>query len=103
VRGLSRRDPDAPAAEVLASIARQRWTKLIPELGRSPIYVRHSALVLPGIFVMGASVDTVLAGKTLSSTKGVIAVPRNSSITAGELGEGKERVGTFARQPLSKA
>lgn len=102
VRGLSRRDPDATAAEVLASIARQRWTKLIPELARSPIYVRHSALLLPGIFVMGASVDTVLAGKTLSSAKEVMQSLGSSPVTAAELEQAKNELVTLAGNQLAK-
>lgn len=102
VRGLSRKDADAPAAAVLASVARQRWTKLIPELARSPVYVRHSALALPGIFVMGASVDTVLAGKTLSSAKEVMQSLASSPVTASELEQAKNELVTLAGNQLAK-
>ena len=102
VRGLSRKDADAPAAAVLASVARQRWTKLIPELARSPVYVRHSALALPGVFVMGASVDTVLAGKTLSSAKEVMQSLASSPVTASELEQAKNELVTLAGNQLAK-
>jgi len=102
VRGLSRSDADAPAAAILASVARQRWTKIIPELARSPIYVRHNALALPGIFVMGASVDTVLAGKTLSSAKEVMQSLANSPVTAAELEQAKNELVNLTGDELAK-
>jgi len=102
VRGLSRQDADAPAAAVLAVVARQRWTRLIPELARSPVYVRHGALALPGIFVMGASVDTVLAGKTLSSAKEVMQSLASSPVTAAELEQAKNELVTLAGNQLAK-
>jgi predicted Zn-dependent peptidase len=102
VRGLSRQDADASAAAVLAGVAQQRWTKLIPELARSPIYVRHNALALPGIFVMAASVDTVLAGKTLSSAKEVLRTLASSPVTAAELEQAKNELLTLAGNQLAK-
>jgi len=102
VRGLSRQDADAPAAAVLAVVARQRWTRLIPELARSPVYVRHGALALPGIFVMGASVDTVLAGKTLSSAKEVMQSLASSPVTVVELEQAKNELVTLAGNQLAK-
>jgi zinc protease len=102
VRGLTRQDADEPAAAVLAVVARQRWTRLIPELGRSPVYVRHSALALPGIFVMGASVDTVLGGKTLSSAKEVMQSLASSPVAAAELEQAKNELVTLTGNQLAK-
>ena len=102
VRGLSRQDADAPAAAVLAVVARQRWTRLLPELARSPVYVRHGALALPGIFVMGAGVDTVLAGKTLASAKEVMQSLASSPVTAAELEQAKRELVTLAGNQLAK-
>ncbi len=102
VRGLSRQDADAPAAAVLAVVARQRWTRLIPELARSPVYVRHGALALPGMFVMGAGVDTVLAGKTLASAKEVMQSLASSPVTAAELEQAKNELVTLAGNQLAK-
>ena len=102
VRGVSRQDADAPAAAVLAAVARQRWTRLIPELARSPVYVRDGALALPGMFVMGASVDAVLAGKTLSSAKEVMQSLAGSPVTATELEQAKNELVTLAGSQLAK-
>ena len=85
MRGFSRQDADSPAATLLAVLAQHRWERLSPELTRSPIYVRHDAFLLPGMFVMGASVDTLLAGKTLASAKEVVQSLANAPVTAAEL------------------
>ena len=72
VRGLARSDRELNAASLLAIVARQRWEKLSPENVRRPLFVRHEAHVLPGMFVMGASVDTLLAAKALTQAREVI-------------------------------
>lgn len=89
VRGFSRQDADAPAAALLAVLARQRWEKLLPELGRSPVFVRHDAFALPGIFVMGASVDNLLAGKALATAREVMQSFAGSPVTQAELDQAK--------------
>lgn len=91
VRGLSRRDPDAAAATLLAALARQRWERLIPELARSPVFVRNDALALPGMFVMGASVDNVLAGKALATAREVLQGLASSPVTAAEVEQAKNQ------------
>ena len=102
VRGFSRQDADVPAAALLAILARQRWTKLIPELARGPVSVRHEAFVLPGMFVMGATVDNVLAGKTLASAKEVMQSLAHSPVTADELEQAKNELMTLATNQLAK-
>ena len=102
VRGFSRQDADAPAAGLLATVARQRWIKLLPELARSPVYVRHGAFVLPGMFVMGASVDNVLAGKTLASAKEALQSLASSPVTPAELEQARNELLTQATNSLAK-
>lgn len=85
VRGLSRRDADLPAAALLTILARQRWEKRLPELARSPMFVRHDAFTLPGMLVMGASVDNLLAGKTLVTASEVLQSLGSAPVTAAEL------------------
>lgn len=102
VRGLSRKDPDAPAAALLAIVARQRWEKLLPVLSRNPVYVRHDAFALPGMFVMGASVDTLLAGKTLASAKEVLQSLSSSPVTPAELEQVKGEAVTSITKELAK-
>jgi hypothetical protein len=89
LRGFNRQDADVPAATVLAVLARQRWEKLLPELARSPVFVRNDAFALPGIFVMGASVDNLLAGKTLASAREVLQSLASSPVPIAELEQAK--------------
>lgn len=102
VRGFSRQDADTPAAAVLAVVARQRWTKLIPELAHSPVSVNHEAFTLPGMFVMGAGVDTLLAGKTLAAAKDVLRALATAPVTAAELAQAKNELATATNNQLSK-
>lgn len=101
VRGLSRQDADSPAAALLAVLARQRWEKALPELARSPVYVRHDAFALPGMFVMGASVDTLLAGKVLTSAKDTLQSFASTPVMAGELEQGKNEVAALISKTLA--
>ncbi|MEP6570915.1 MAG: insulinase family protein [Acidobacteriota bacterium] len=101
VRGFSRQDADAPAAEILAIVVHQRWTRLLPELARSPVYVRHGAFALPGIFVMGAGVDTLLAGKTLASAKSAVLSLASSPVTTVELEQAKNQLATQENNSLA--
>lgn len=102
VRGLSRQDADAPAATLLAILARSRWEKLLPELARNPVYVRHDALALPGMFVMGASVDNLLAAKTLASAKEVMQSLATSPVTTPELEQAKSEAMASVNKELAK-
>ncbi len=101
VRGFSRQDADAPAAGLLAILARQRWEKLLPELARSPMFVRHDAFTLPGMFVMGASVDSVLAGKTLATAREAMQSLVSSPVTTAELEQAKRQAVTLANRELA--
>src|SRR6185312_1255189 len=85
VRGFARSDADSQAAELLAFIARKRWETLLPELVRNPVFVRHDAFVLPGMFVMGATVDNLLATKSLSTAQEVIKSLTSQAVAETEL------------------
>jgi len=101
VRGFSRQDADAPAASLLATLARQRWEKLLPELARNPVFVRHQAFALPGMFVMGASVDNLLAGKTLATAREVMQSLANSPVATAELEQAKSDAVALANKELN--
>jgi zinc protease len=101
MRGFNRQDADAPAAALLASLARQRWEKLLPELARCPVSVRHDAYVLPGMFVMGAAVENVLAGKTLASAREVLQSLAASTVSAAELEQVKNDAIAAANKELA--
>ncbi|MBA2526393.1 MAG: insulinase family protein [Pyrinomonadaceae bacterium] len=88
-RGVSRADRDFATAVVLALVARKRWETLSPELSRKPVFVRNEPHVLPGMFVMGAAVDTLLVGKTLKTAHDVLQSLASGPLPAAELEQAK--------------
>lgn len=101
VRGLARKDPDFLATELLGHVARQRLEKLIPELSRSPVFVRHEAFNLPGMFVVGAAVDHLLAGKFLKDAKEVMAALAATPVSVEELEHAKKEISTERNKELA--
>lgn len=102
VRGFARQDPDAAAATVLANVARQRWLKLLPDLARSPVFVRHEAYSLPGMFVMGATVENLLAGRTLATAQEVIKSLVSSPVSVPELEKARSELAAQANKETIK-
>ena len=99
VRGFARSDPDSPAASLLAIVARTRWEALLPDLARNPVFVRHDAFTLPGMFVMGATVDNLLASKTLSTAQEVIKSFISQPVTEAEFELARSQaIGTLNKQ-----
>jgi zinc protease len=100
-KGLRRADRDSRAADVLASIMRERWQKLMPELSRNPVFVRHEARTLPGMFVMGAAVKMETADKALASARDVIRSVLDGSISASEFEQAKAEAVIALNKTLS--
>jgi zinc protease len=100
VLGFSRHDADSPAAKLVAALAHQRWQKRLPELARGPTFVRHDAFALPGIFVMGAGVDSLLAAKTLATAREVLQSFATSPISTAELEQVKNEAIAIANKEL---
>jgi zinc protease len=101
VRALARQDKDTAAAALLASVARQRWERLLPDLTRKPVFVRHEAFALPGMFVMGTSVENLLASRALETAQEVLRSFARSPITAAELEQAKIELTAVANKELS--
>jgi zinc protease len=98
-RGFSRSDRDYATASVLAIITRKRWQTLSPELGRKPMFVRNEPHVLPGMFLMGASVDTLLVGKTIKAALDAVQALATSPVTLAELNESRaEATAQFSKE-----
>ena len=91
-RALSRSDADYFAATLLALLARDRWQAALPELGRSAFFVRHEGRLLPGMFVMGATVKPADAARALASARAALEALASAPPSAAEL----ERVKTEA-------
>lgn len=99
MRGLARSDRDYAAATVLAQVARERWQAAMPELRQSAFFVRHEAHVLPGSFVMGASVRATDASRALQTGLKVIQDLAKTPPTTTELERARaDAVATFNRQ-----
>lgn len=98
-RGVSRSDRDFATAVVLAIVARKRWETLSPELSRRPVFVRNEPHVLPGIFIMGAAVDSLLVGKTLKTAHDALQSLSSAPVPGAELEQAKsEAIAEFTKE-----
>ncbi|HYV82742.1 MAG TPA: insulinase family protein [Pyrinomonadaceae bacterium] len=84
-RGVSRSDTDYPIAMVLARVAQHRWQASTPELSKQPVFVRSNAYVLPGDFVMGATVNDLTVTDSLANAKKVIESLMTTAATPDEI------------------
>lgn len=92
VRGVARADADFAAASVLARVAQHRWQAMAPELANQPVFVRSDAYVLPGEFVMGASVSTDKTADAIANAKKVLESLVSTPATVAELDRAKAEV-----------
>lgn len=88
-RGVARSNRDYAAATILAIVARRRWEKVAPEVSRVPLFVRNEAHILPGMFVLGASVDSLLSAKALNTAREVLKSLSTTPVSAVELEQAK--------------
>jgi len=101
-RGVSRSDTDYPIAIVLARVAQNRWQASTPELAKQPIFARSNAYVLPGDFVMGATVNELTAADSLANAKKVIESLMTTAATPDEIERAKNDVIGDAMTVLAK-
>ena len=92
VRGLARSDSDFAASTVMARLAQHRWQAIAPELANQPLFVRSNGHVLPGSFVMGASVSTEKAADAIASARKVIESLITTRATPEELERARSEV-----------
>ncbi|HKY29727.1 MAG TPA: insulinase family protein [Pyrinomonadaceae bacterium] len=91
-RGVSRSESDFHIAAVLAKLAQHRWQAAAPELATQPVFVRSDAYVLPGAFVMGATVNSQSTADSVVNAKKVLDSLVNTPATAAELERAKNEV-----------
>ena len=101
-RGVSRSDTDYPIAMVLARVAQHRWQASTPELSKQPVFVRSNAYVLPGDFVMGATVNELTAADSLANAKKVLDSLMTTPATPDEIERAKNDVIGDAMTMLTK-
>jgi zinc protease len=97
MRGISRSDADFHTTLVLAKVAQHRWQATSPEMSKQPVFVKTDAYVLPGAFVMGATVTETTAVDSLANARKVLDSLMSTPATAEEL----ERARTEAINEIS--
>jgi zinc protease len=98
-RGLARSNSDAAAAELIALLVRDRWQAALPELARSPFFVRHEAHLLPGAFMLGAAVNPSQAANALTAARNVLKSLAATAPAATELEKARnEALAVFSKQ-----
>jgi len=102
LRGLARSDTDFTAASVLAIVAKHRLEELMPELVKKPLYVRNEAHTLPGMFIVGASVNGSNVADTIAAVRKVFDTLTKSPLTVGELERAKSEIGAEITNLQSK-
>ena len=101
-RGVSRSDTDFPIALVLAKVVQQRWQATASDLPKKPVFVRSSAYVLPGAFVIGAAVTDLTVTDSLANARKVIESLMSTAPTTGELERAKTDVMAELSTTLTK-
>src|SRR5215212_7781222 len=91
-RGISRADTDFSIAMVLARVAQHRWQATTPELSKQPVFARTNAYVLPGAFVMGATVTELTVADSLANARKVIESLMTTPATPAELDRAKNEL-----------
>jgi zinc protease len=92
VRGVARADADYNAANILALVAQERWLKLTPELAAKPSFVRNEAQALPGIFVLGAAINSKSTVNVITTARKALDSLVTSPVTAVELETARNQV-----------
>ena len=101
-RGISRSDTDFNNSLVLARLAQHRWQASSAQLAKEPVFARSDAFVLPGVFVMGATVGQMAVTDSLANAKKVIDSLMTTPATPEELERARTEVINEVSSLLSK-
>jgi zinc protease len=101
MRGLELADHDYFASVLLTSIARNRWQKLLPDL-KGTFAVTQEGHVLPGMFLLSASVEGSAAARTLEAARKTLKSLVDSPVLPGELDTAKREALALMNQKLSQ-
>jgi zinc protease len=102
VRGVSRSDPDAPAATVLSIIAKHKLEEMAPVLNKKPLSVRSDSYTLPGMFVLGAAVNNQSVVDTMAAARKVLEELTKSPVTGAELERAKGEINSEVTAAIAK-
>jgi hypothetical protein len=102
LRGIARSDPDFYAAAVLAKVAQHRWEALVPDLNKRPTFVRSESHMLPGMFIIGASIPSQTVADTLASVKKTLEELSSTPVSPVEIDRARTEVLAELSSLLSK-
>ncbi len=102
VRGVARSDPDYYSASVLAKLVQHRWEALVPDLNKRPAFARSESHILPGMFVMGASIPSQTVADALTSAKKALEALAATAVSPTEMDRARNEVLTELNGVLSK-
>lgn len=91
-RGFSQGNREAAAADLLAHAALERWRSAFSESQGLPLFVRHEARALGGIFTMGAAVPVALTRKAFETARGAARSLAATPLSPTELLQAKSEV-----------
>jgi len=97
-RGIARADRDFFAASLLTVLARERWRQLAQAPSGTTFFAKADAHVLPEMFVLGATVDSTAALKSLETAVAAIKSLVNTPASPAELQLAKGQSFGFANQ-----
>ncbi|HEX6731769.1 MAG TPA: insulinase family protein [Pyrinomonadaceae bacterium] len=92
VLGVSRSDPDYYSAKILAKLVQHRWEAQMPQLTKRPIFARSESHFLPGMFVMGASVDYQSLPDAINTARKVIHSITPTPVSPAEMDRARNEV-----------
>jgi zinc protease len=102
VRGVSRSDVDFAPALLLAKVIEDRWQTLSPDLVTKPVFARSDSHVLPGMLVIGATVNPQSTVDSILSAKKVIESLKSTPVTTAELDRARREVLTEWGSPKTE-
>ena len=103
VRGVARSDADFYVSTVMARLAQHRWQSMATASANQPIFVRSDAYVLPGMFLMGAAVNTEKTADAFANAKKVLESLVSTPATPAELDRAKTEVLNEATVAVAKS
>jgi len=102
IRGISRSDADYYATAILAKLAQVRWVSIYPELGNKPVSVRSETHILPGIIVMGATIDAKNATDALLTARKSLESVVATMATTSEMDRARSEAIAELSGPLAR-
>jgi len=92
VRGLSKSDSDALISDVVSQIVKNRLQAQLPNSAKTPVFARSERYMLPGMFILGASVENSSLVTAIDSVSKILEALSTTPVTAAELKQAVDTV-----------